>query len=195
MGTNLIAFILSSENRKKIVKTIFQYPNRQWSCSSLEELTKVSHPTVFRTLKGLRYFGILKSTKINKKDIIYELVQNTSLIKELKRIINLEKITAKNIANLFIKKIKGVHSAILYGSSVKGNLKPQSDIDILIIVNKHNKTLENKMFDVAAEVSSQTNKTISVVILDLKEVTKERSSQFIKSIKADMEVLYGKNPL
>lgn len=88
MRTDVLSFIMSSENRKKIVKTLFEYPKKQWSCSSMEELSKFPHATVYRTLSGLRDFGILKSFKINKKDIVYELVNESPLAREIKRILN-----------------------------------------------------------------------------------------------------------
>lgn len=195
MRTNVISFVLGSENRKKIAKTIFEYPKRQWSCSTLEELTKLPHATVFRTLKGLREFNILKSVKINKKDILYELA-DSPIAKELNRIINIEKITAKKMANEFTNKIKSkqIISVILYGSSISGDIKPESDIDLLVILNKHDNTLEKEMQDKAAELSSKLNKTLSVTIMDLKEINKEKDSPFIKSVKSNMEILYGKEP-
>lgn len=194
MRTDIISFVLSSENKKKVVKTIFEYPKRQWSCSNLEESTKISHATVFRTLTGLKAFGILKSIKINRKDIIYELASDSPMAKELERIINIDKITAKKIAEEFANKIKSkqIISAILYGSSVKGDLRPESDIDILIILHKHDKLIEKEIFDISAEFSSKINKTISVTIMDLREIEKEKNSQFIKSIKSNMEIIYGK---
>lgn len=195
MRTDAISFVLSSENRKRIAKTIFEYPKRQWSCSTLEDLTKIPHATVFRTLTGLRDFGILKSTKINKKDILYELA-NSPLSRELEKIIYVEKITSKKILSEFINKVKSksICSIILYGSVVTGNIKPESDIDVLIILNKHNKILEEKILNAAANISSKSNKTISAVIMDVKEINKEKNSQFIKSIKTNMEVIYGKKP-
>lgn len=196
MRTNIISFVLSSENRKAIVKTIFEYPKRQWSCSALEELTKIPHATVFRTLKGLKDFNILKSVKINRKDIIYELVNDSPIAQELKRTLDIEKITAKKIANIFIGNIKSkkITSAILYGSSISGDIKPESDIDILVILNKHDKPLEKEIQDIAAELSSKLNKTISVTIMDIEEINKEKDKQFIKSVKSNMEILYGKTP-
>lgn len=190
-----MSFVLSSENRKSIVLTIFEYPNRQWSCSALEDLTKKPHATVFRTLDGLSNFGILKSIRINKKDVLYELV-NSPLSKELKKIMGIENITAKKIANKFVNKIKSkkIYSILLYGSIVKGNLRPESDIDILIVLNEHDKITEEKIFDIAAELSSESNKTISAVIMDIKEINNEKSGQFIKSVKANMELIYGKKP-
>ena len=193
MRTDVISFVLGSENRKMIVKTIFEYPKRQWSCSALEELTKISHATVFRTLTGLSHFGILKSTKINKKDILYELVTGSLLTKELERILNIHKITARKIANSFIRRIrsKHIHSAVLYGSSITGKMKAESDIDILLILHKHDKTLEKEIFDIAADISLKINKAISVTIMGLQEINKEKDSQFIKSVKSNMEVIYG----
>jgi len=73
-------------------------------------------------------------------------------------------------------------------------MKPESDIDVLIILNKHDKVSEEKILNIAAGVSSKSNKTISAVIMDIKEINKEKSGQFIKSVKADMELIYGKKP-
>lgn len=190
-----MSFVLSSENRKSIVRTLFEYPRRQWSCSALEDLTKISHATVFRTLNGLLNFGILKSIRINKKDVLYELV-SSHLSKELKKIIDIDRSTSKKIINEFVGKIKSkkIYSILLYGSIIKGNLSPESDMDILIILNKRDKIEEEKIFDIAAELSSKYNKTISAVIMDVREVNKEKNSQFIKSVKDNMELFYGKKP-
>lgn len=191
-----MSFVLSSENRRTIVKTIFEYPKRQWSCSALEELTRIPHATVFRTLKGLKEFNILKSVKINRKDILYELVSDSPIAQELKRTLDIEKITAKKIADRLVDKIKSkkIISAILYGSSISGDIKPESDIDLLVILNKHDKPLEKEIQDIAAELSSKLNKTLSVTIMDIEEINKEKDKQFIKSVKSNMEILYGKTP-
>ena len=195
MRTNLIAFVLVSENRKKIVKTLLAYPKRQWSCSGIEEITRLPHATVFRALSGLYELGILKSIKVNRKDILYELV-DSPLMKELKRIISIDRIATREVATSFISKIKSknIQSVILFGSAVKETLNPESDIDILIIMKKHDKLLEEKIKNIAAEVSSKVNKTISATIMDIKEVNKEKNGPFINSIKDNKEVLYGKSP-
>lgn len=187
---------MSSENRKKIVKTLVLYSKRQWSCSSMEEITEMSHATAFRTLTSLAYYGLLKTTKINRKDIIYELVLESPFTKELRRILEIPINVAKTIAKSFADKIKlkGVLSVILYGSTVKGKIKPESDIDVLVIINNYDKELEKKIYDVAGELSSNYNKTISSIIMTEKDLRKEKNSNFIKSVKANMEVLYGKNP-
>lgn len=189
-----MSFILVSENRKLIVKTMLDYPKRQWSCSALEDLANIPHATVFRTLRGLKELGALKSIKLNKKDIAYELVYDSVLLKELEKMINIEKLAAIKIANDFIRKVKAkkIKSAVLYGSSASGELKSDSDIDILIVLGKHSKAKEEEIQDIAADFSSKLNRTISVIIMDAAELKKEKNSQFIKSVQGDMELLYGK---
>src|SRR3989338_10553895 len=195
MRTDVLSFALRSENRKKIVRTLFEYPKRQWSCSALEDLAKMPHATAYRALSGLKDFGILKSTKINKKDILYELV-SSPLTEELERALNIGKIASKEIAKNFASRIKSknILSVILYGSSVKGTIKPESDIDVLVVIKEKNKILERKILNTAAEMSSKANKTISAVIMDAKQMRKEKNSAFIKSIMENMVLLYGKEP-
>jgi len=195
MRTDVLSFALGSEKRKKIARTLLEYPKRQWSCSALEELTKMPHATVYRTLSGLKDFGILKSAKINKKDIIYELV-SSPLAKELERAVNIGKITSKKIAKNFTNRIKSknVHSVILYGSAAKGTSKPESDIDILVVLGKKNRILEEEILDIAAQMSSKANKTISAVVMDVNQMHKEKGTSFIKSVMENMEILYGKEP-
>ena len=192
MRTDILSFILGSENRKIIAKTILDYPKRQWSCSALEDLTKIPHSTVFRTLTGLKNYGVLKTIKINKKDFVYELVQN-NLTNEIKRMLDIEITTAKSSADEFVDSVKDkITAAILYGSVVKGTIKPESDVDILFIVKNHNN--DKEIFDIAAKISSKNNRVISPIIMEKKEILNKSNKQFINSVKESMEMLYGKAP-
>ncbi len=196
MRTNIASYVLESENRKEIVKTLFEYPQRQWSCSALEETTAMPHATVFRTLRGLTHHGLLKSFKINKKDILYELVQESPLREELQHILNLEQRVARKIAARFVAKIqpKSSVSIILYGSSVQGTITPESDIDILVVLEKHNQQQEEEIHRAAAQISSGVNKTVAVTIMTKREIQHEKNSQFLTAVQKQMEVLYGKTP-
>src|SRR3989344_6008948 len=138
MRTNVIGYVLGSENRIKIVRKLLEYPGRQWSCSFLEDLTGLSHATVYRTIQRLLSYKLLTSVKTNRRDVLYILVMDSLLLKELAKSFDIDQITAKTVANMFAKNVpkKGIESIILYGSTVKGNRTLDSDIDILIIVTK-----------------------------------------------------------
>jgi predicted nucleotidyltransferase len=187
---------MESENRKQVVTALFERPTRIWSCSTLEETARMPHATVFRTLHGLIEFGILKTMRINRKDIVYELVQNSPWVKELQRTFQLDKIAAKEVAIKFVTKVKStkISSIIQCGSSVSGEMKADSDIDVLIIIKKHDKELELKLLEAASKLSSEVNRTLSATIMSNKEVQTEKNLPFLKSVKSNHEVLYGKTP-
>ncbi len=201
----VIPYVASSEKRMQIVKTLLERPKMQWSCSTVEEMTHISHATVFRTLRTLRDLGITKSLKVNKRDIVYELVRHSPVINDFKRIFFGEEKNAKNIAHKFVNEIKVkikpnmLLSAVLYGSSVKGDMKPESDIDVLIVLKEqvlkeHRKIIEAKIFDIAAKWSAKMNKTVSPVIISENELQKGKKSAFLASVKSNHEVLDGKKP-
>jgi len=194
MQTNILAYVLGTEQRKKLATALLNYPQRQWSCSSLEEVTTLPHATTFRTIKELQRFGIIKPSKINKRNVVYELVRHSLLVKELERALHLEQHNAKAIALEFSKKITSldISAIILYGSTVRNTLKPESDIDVLIIVKKRSVELERAIYDRATALSLKYNKTISPLVMDEKEVHREKKGQFLSSVKESMEVLYGK---
>lgn len=196
MRTNILNYILSSERRKKVVQTLLESPHRQWSCSSVEEKSGLSHATVFRVLRTLRELGMLKSLKINKKDIVYEVARESLLVSELPKILHFEQILGRRMAKIFVSSLpkKQVVAIILYGSTVKGNFTSQSDIDILIIIKKHNALQEKEMYDLASKLSSRFNKTISLTIMDRDEITQGKKSQFLQSVQEAGKVLYGKTP-
>ncbi len=195
MRTNPVSFVLNSKNRRRIVLDLLAGKKRQWSCAFLEQETKIAHATVFRTLQELTQWGILRSIKINRRDVIYELAPHSPWVSELERAINLETDTARKIGLRVVDRTKEkIQAALLYGSSIKGQIKPDSDVDILVIISHHNKEKEQEINDVAAKVSLDLNRTVSLVIMDKLEIRKEINNSFLQSVRNNHEVLYGKTP-
>lgn len=194
MRTDIFSFILGSKNRKAIVGILLQGPTRLWSCSAVEDLSALSHATVFRTLRGLRDFGLLRSSRVNRKDIVYELALESPLLAEVERALGATQSAARSLAKTFSEHIRspGVKAVLLYGSAARGDLRPGSDIDVLVVLRVRNAELERAIKDTAAELASRANWTISVVVLDEREVKKK--SPFLLSVKNNREVLYGKDP-
>ncbi len=196
MKKNIIAFVLNSPSRKEIVEKLFAYPKRQWSCSMMEDIARLPHATVFRALNGLLEFGVLKSTKINKRDILYEFCESSLNTIILKQIMKTPHATLKELLSVVLRKIPktNVVSIILYGSSVTENLQAGSDIDILFILKKHDVAFERNTLNLLSSYSSEINKTISPTIMTLSEFQKEKEKQFLQSVKKNNEVLCGKDP-
>ncbi|MBI4139853.1 nucleotidyltransferase domain-containing protein [Candidatus Woesearchaeota archaeon] len=191
-------FLSGTGNWKLVFEAIASSPTRHWSCSSVEEVTGLSHATVFRALQKCKELGIVKTSRINKRDIIYDFV-SSPLTTEVEHLLTLHSRIARSVAKKFVaglkrKKYSDIQSVLLYGSTVKKKRNYDSDIDLLIIIKKRNSREEKKIQDLAAEYSYKANITLSVVILSQKEFKKERNMLFLQDIQKKYEVLYGTNP-
>lgn len=188
--------IVDSEKKRRVVGILLQFPKRPWSCSSVEELTGLPHATAFRIVKDLSDYGILKSVKVNRKDILYELVRESPFTKQLEGLLLAEQKAIREMAGFLKKKIVSgnVNCILLFGSSVKGTYKPRSDIDILVVVRQKSAGEIRRIQDKAAEVSVLFNKTLSVQVIGADDLRMAQKDPFLSSVKEHHEVIYGKEP-
>lgn len=197
MRTNLLGYLLGSEKRKILIKTLLDYPKRQWTCSSLEDVAKLSHATVFRIITELNNFGLLKQYRLSKKTIIFELV-HSPILEQVKTVLSAEKQGFKEIAQELVALIKPKkpQAIFLYGSVAEDRIKAGSDIDILVIVSKNTPKIQKFITDQAAIISLKYNQTLSPIIIAQKEFLKleKKRDKFILNAIAG-ELLYGKTPL
>jgi len=82
-------------------------------------------------------------------------------------------------------------SIVLYGSAARGELRPDSDIDILVI--SRNKKIEDKVFEIASRFLIDYGQIFSISIRTPEDIRRLVSlgSPFIKSILKEGRVLYG----
>ena len=191
-------FLSGTGNWKRVFEAIIESPTRHWSCSSLEEVTGLSHATVFRALQKCKELGIVKTSRINKRDIIYDFV-SSPLTTEVEKLLTLHSRIARSVAKKFVvglkrKKYSGIQSVLLYGSTAKKKRNYDGDIDLLVILKKKNSREEKEIHDLAAEYSYKANTTLSVVLLSQEEFKKELATPFLKDIQKEYEVLHGTNP-
>lgn len=197
MWTNLMPYLYASDNRKQIFQTLTEYPNRTWSCPSVEEATKLPHATTFRTLKELVGLGVLKTSRLSRKTLTFELAKGP-LVQTTKNMLQAENEALITMAKEFAGEIasKNVVSCAVYGSVAEGRATAQSDIDVLVLVKQRNKAAEREMFDAAANLSVDFNKAISPMIMTQKEFNAALSKKepFVCNIVEKNVVVYGKKP-
>ena len=101
--------------------------------------------------------------------------------------------TAYRFANEIYKELGSlIRAVVIFGSTARRTKQPGGDIDVLVILQEHTPLREKEIQDMAAKISLRVNKVLSVMIMDEKELKKEIDSQFIRSVRENKEVLYGK---
>lgn len=98
----------------------------------------------------------------------------------------LREISEKLSANERVLKI------IAYGSRVRGDYSGDSDLDVLIVVDKKDKGLKDKILSIFYSFELETDIPFSAIILSLEELefNERLGSPFIESIKEEGITIY-----
>ena len=95
---------------------------------------------------------------------------------------------AQRLRNLPLGKIIKV---ILFGSAVRGEAKSDSDIDVLVVIDKNSWELKKLISDIAAEINLKYDVVLSTVRYpkDLWNKPAVKSSPFIRNVLSEGVVL------
>ncbi len=76
---------------------------------------------------------------------------------------------------------------ILYGSKARGDNAEDSDIDVMIVVDKRTPKIESAIYDIAFEINLRYDTFISVLLFDEQELTEGPMSEspIVKSIRRE----------
>jgi predicted nucleotidyltransferase len=138
--------VLTSKTKLKIIKFLLTH-QAQMSEREIASILKVSHMSVNRTLRELAEFNFVNFITIGKAHlwsvnrksyafkVLSEMIKGVSSITD--PLEDLKKTIGENLSKNLIKKI------VLFGSIAKGQERPNSDIDIFVLVK--NETAKKKI--------------------------------------------------
>lgn len=88
----------------------------------------------------------------------------------------------------------GVLSVILFGSEARGEAKPGSDTDLLIVLEKKTPDLEDRLSDVLMGLATEYQLALSWLVTDLDELREWQAegSEFLQNVQHDGVRLVGK---
>jgi predicted nucleotidyltransferase len=81
---------------------------------------------------------------------------------------------------------------IAYGSRVRGDYRGDSDLDVLVIVDKKDKKIKDKILNIFYSYELETDLSFSVTIFSLEELefNERLGSPFIQSVKKEGIIFY-----
>lgn len=87
---------------------------------------------------------------------------------------------------------KRILKAIAYGSRIRGDYRGDSDLDILVIVDKKDRGIKDKILNIFYSYELETDISFSVTIFSLEELefNERLGSPFIKSIEKEGIIIY-----
>lgn len=183
---DIVNILFKSKIRQKILARFFADENRKFYINELARLINTTQGTCRRELNKLVNMGLLTTSKEGNL-LYYQVTKQNPLYTEFSAIIQKTiGIEAKLKSSLY--GLKGISYAFIFGSYVKREFKPESDIDIVIIgIIK-----EDSLIRVFRDVEKVIGREINYHIYTEKEFkNKLRTDSFIKNIIKDYIIIKG----
>lgn len=138
---------------------------------------------------GMRRAGKAKLYKINK--------ENVFVLEALIPLFSFEgKLLSRLVASIIGKTKKQAVSMVVFGSVAKGNERPNSDIDLLIVLAQgaDSKKIELALDGLVLGISQKFGNLLSPVLLKESQFRSRynHKDRFIRAIVANGKVIYGK---
>jgi len=155
---------LARRGRIDIIRTLRQYPDRNFSINELAKVSRIPVMTCWRAVRELTGIGLLKVRKIANSSIV-SLNITPELMRLLRQISDSD--PHRYAALMFARQIgrlPGIVEARLFGRVAKGDHTPESEADIAVIFEHIKISQEDASAHadrIAKEVESLTGTRIS----------------------------------
>ncbi len=147
--------IFGSRIRAKILGWLFTHPDESFFVRQIALLLKEDPTNVSREMARLEDLGILRS-KRNGNLKHFQTNQECPFFEELKGLVLKTSGVAGRVRASF-ERLAGIEFAFIYGSYAKGEEKPDSDVDLLIIGDVDMDRLDSNLGKLEKTLSREIN--------------------------------------
>ncbi len=190
---NTLEEMFSSKVKIAVMKLMCLNPERKYSGREMARLLNISASRVSEVLDLFR-----KNAVVNRKTVgrasQWGLNKESIVVEEVSSLINVERriyIELKSKIYETLIREKSILKVILYGSVVRKREKPESDIDVFILV------MTKKDKEIAAELVGKLNKyllprygnVISESIYSEREWKDMKKTEILKKIESEGEII------
>ena len=161
--------ILSCPAKIAVLRAILQV-NTPLSGREIARRAEVGYSPAYNALQALAASGVL-SKRYHGRVNTYELAEPQSpLTRRLRDLFMAEARHHREVTERLSKEVPGLLSVVLFGSEARGEAKPGSDTDLLIVVEKTTKRLEDQITDTCVQLAAEYQLALSWVVADVKEL-------------------------
>lgn len=193
----LIEQILGKKNNVKVLRHLIRHKDWQFNITEMAKDTGINKGVLSRLISELGKENIIKVNSKGKIKLFSVNKENLFIKEAIVPLFEKEDKFYYETLKKFVQKIKDATiSIILYGSVASGKARLTSDIDVLVIVNKKDIILEDRINKIKEEFL-KNDLLLRVDVLTLNELKKIYNNEepFVKSIIKNNKTLHGKKLL
>lgn len=167
----------NSKITQKVLSYFLLNSDEEMYLNEMANKFEVDRGNLVRKLAEWEKEGILTKTKRGNLSL-YKINKQYHLLEEMKKIVQ-KSFGLEEKLRIIFGKIKGLKSALIFGSYASNRLEPESDIDILLVGS-------HKSLDVQKEIiklEKEFDRDINIVDMTESEFAgKRRNNEFVKNI-------------
>jgi len=170
---NVLEEVFGTGERIKVLRVLARYP-KEFTSRELSGYCNVSVRGVIDILSFFERYGLVKSRRVGKS-ILWKMDENNHLTKLLilptfeveKDLVGYLKRRISTIVRRF-----PVQRAVIYGSVARGDERPDSDIDLLLVVKEKGKWVEELQDKLRGEILGLFGNMLSILVCTSSEYKK-----------------------
>lgn len=198
--SNIIESVFGQKSKVRLLKALYK-ARMPLSGRHLSKICKLNHRTCQLSLKSLEKEGVIKSRSAGKS-LLFEINKNNFFVREaLSKLFDAEDSLLENALNKILKGKKKkllFESLILFGSVVRGEETPDSDIDLAVILkNKSGRQKAINFFeDINHSFMDIFGNILSPYFITKKDFIRKfkKGLPLIQDIIGAGKVIFGKTP-
>jgi len=184
--------VLGSTLKIRTLRILRRHPTREFTVRELAREVRASDVGVGKVLDDLEAYDVVRRRRIGRAYAV-QANPDSGLFDLTRNLFERE----EELGARFQRTVQrwcareGVEYAALFGSAARGELGPDSDVDLLI-VSRTPKAVHNAIVDLADEVHRLFGRPLSPLVLGPAEFRKVRSSRLGESLRREGIPLYGR---
>jgi predicted nucleotidyltransferase len=127
-----VSSVLFGKTRRRLLGWLFMHPDESFYVRQLARIIGASPGAVSRELKPLTSAGILERTS-RGREVFYQVNRSSPIFEELRGIFLKTAGVSSELRRALEPLSKRIRVALLHGSAVRGTLRADSDIDLIVV--------------------------------------------------------------
>lgn len=185
--------VIGNKGTISVLRALVRNKGKVFTIRGLAEDAEISHTETSATINDLENLGIVQVQPVGRAHQISLNERSYVLIKIIEPILEAEEKSLDEVISIFKKHLisKKIISALIFGSVARREEKEDSDIDLLIISNDHDKAIEI-VSKAIQEVFLVFHTKVSHIIFSEKKLRSKRNSDLVRTIIENHILISGK---
>lgn len=186
--------LLGSKAKISILRTLTRFPAKSFTGRELARLVNISASRTLEILRLFKEYGLVNQSRLGKT-LQWNLNSQALLVKEISPILSMEIRVFEHLKTTLKKALnsdEGVLAVALFGSIVRGEERPNSDVDVFILVKeeKDKPRIAQRVRDLNLKTLSIYGNVISEIIYSQKEYHQKRKNKFVQQIEREGDFVF-----